>query len=33
MNENTHEWWKRSVKNFIESESDGIDMDGIWIVI
>ena len=33
MNEKTHEWWKRSIKYFSESETEGTDLDGIWIVI
>lgn len=31
LNEKTHTWWKKQVKNFIESEKDGSDMDGLWI--
>jgi hypothetical protein len=32
MYENTHEWWKRTVIDFIENRENGTDFDGLWIV-
>lgn len=31
MNERTHSWWKKALGDFMKNETNGCDMDGLWI--
>ena len=32
MNNRTQVWWRKALDDFMRNETNGCDMDGVWIV-